>query len=95
MLIDLKLGKLDHSDLGQMQLYVNWYDDNIIQESEDKTIWLILCRENDHFLLKYALPKDNEQIYAKEYQTYLPDRKKLEENLTIYLQKLEKNINTE
>ncbi len=89
VLIDLKLGKLDHSDLWQMQLYVNWYDEHVRQEWEHQTIWLVLCRENDHFLLTYALPKDNEQIYAKEYQTYLPDRKKLEDHLTQYVQQLE------
>lgn len=72
-----------------MTLYVNRYDEHMKQEGENPSIGLILCRENDHFLLKYALPKDNEQIFAQEYKTYLPDRELLQNKLDDYMQTIE------
>lgn len=86
VLIDLKIGKLSHADMGQMTLYVNRYDKNIRQEWENQTIWLILCKEKNDFVLEYALPNDS-TIFAKEYQTYLPNKEQLQQYLQQHLAK--------
>ena len=80
VLIDLKIGELTHQDLWQMQMYVNRYDREIKAEHENKTIGLVLCKVKNDIVLKYTLP-DNEQIFAKEYQLYLPHKEELEKYL--------------
>lgn len=77
VLIDLKIGELTHEDLGQMQMYVNYYDREKRLEDENKTIGLVLCRLKENAIVKYTLPEDNEQIFASEYLTVLPDKEKL------------------
>jgi predicted nuclease of restriction endonuclease-like (RecB) superfamily len=85
VIIDLKIGKLKHQDIGQMQMYVNYYDREIKTEDENPTIGIILCKENDNFVVEYTLPKDNKQIFTNEYKLYLPDKKELKELLKQYL----------
>lgn len=85
VLIDLKIGKLKHQDIGQMQMYVNYYDREIITKNEDPTIGIILCRDNDQFVIEYTLPKSNKQIFSREYKLYLPDKKELRKLLDKYL----------
>ena len=85
MLIDLKIGKLKHQDIGQMQMYVNYYDREIKTETENPTIGIILCKENDDFVIEYTLPEKNKQIFAKEYKLYLPNKKELKKLLEMYL----------
>ncbi len=85
VLIDLKIGKLKHQDIGQMQMYVNYYDREIKTKSENQTIGIILCKENDNFIVEYTLPENNKQIFTKEYKLYLPDKKELKELLKQYL----------
>ncbi|MDR1340640.1 MAG: DUF1016 domain-containing protein [Prevotellaceae bacterium] len=83
VLIDLKIGKLTHQDLGQMQMYVNYYDRFVRLEHENRTIGIILCRDKSDTLVKITLPEDNRHIYASRYKTVLPSReelKKLMEN---------------
>ncbi len=78
LLIDLKIGKLTHQDIGQMQMYVNRYDQEVKTTDENKTIWLILCRENDQVIIKYTIWDDQkDQIFSKEYQLYLPNKEEL------------------
>ncbi|MEM8527995.1 MAG: PDDEXK nuclease domain-containing protein, partial [Bacteroidota bacterium] len=77
VLIDLKIGELTHEDLGQMQMYVNYYDREKKLEHENKTIGLVLCRLKENAIVEYTLPEDNEQIFASEYLTVLPDKEKL------------------
>jgi len=77
ILIDLKIGKLTHKDIGQMQMYVNYFDREIKTNKENPTIGIILCKENDEFVVEYTLPKDNEQIFSKEYKLYLPKKEDL------------------
>lgn len=77
MLIDLKIGDLKHQDIGQMQMYVNFYDREIKLEEENNTIGLILCKEKSQLLIEYTLPKDNEQIFASKYKTVLPSKSEL------------------
>lgn len=74
VLIDLKIGELKHQDIGQMQMYVNYYDREKRLEDENKTIGIILCQDKSEALVKYTLPEDNEQIFASKYFTILPSK---------------------
>jgi len=74
ILIDLKIGGLKHQDLGQMQMYVNYYDREIKSENENKTVGVVLCKEKDDTVVKYTLSENNEQIFAREYKLYLPKK---------------------
>lgn len=80
VLIDLKVDKLTHQDIGQMQMYVNYYDRYEKLEDENPTIGILLCKENNDALVKITLPQDT-NVYASEYKLYLPDKKLLQEKL--------------
>lgn len=77
---DLKIGMLKHQDLGQMQMYVNYYDRYEKQADENPTIGVLLCQDKDDALVELTLPKDS-NIYASQYQLYLPDKKLLQKKL--------------
>ena len=77
VLIDLKIGELKHQDIGQMQMYVNYYDREIRLPDENRTIGLILCQDKSEAVVRYTLPENNEQIFASQYQTVLPSKEKL------------------
>lgn len=79
VLIDLKIGELKHQDIGQMQMYVNYYDREIKLIDENKTIGLILCQNKSEAVVEYTLPENNEQIFASKYQTILPSKEKLKQ----------------
>lgn len=81
VLIDLKIGELKHQDIGQMQMYVNYYDREIRLSDENKTIGLILCQDKSEAVVQYTLPENNEQIFASKYQTVLPSKERLIELL--------------
>jgi predicted nuclease of restriction endonuclease-like (RecB) superfamily len=81
VLIDLKLGKLTHQDLGQMQMYVNYFDRTQRGELENKTIGIVLCSEQNAAMVKITLPEDNEQIIAATYLQYLPSEAELQAEL--------------
>jgi len=81
VLIDLKIGKLTHQDIGQMQMYVNYYDRKIKQADERPTIGIILCKEDNRSVVEFTLPLDNEQIFSKEYKLYLPSKEELKQQL--------------
>ena len=72
VLIDLKIGEVTHQDLGQMQMYVNYYDRCIKLPDENDTIGIIICKDKNDTLVKLTLPKDNNQIFASRYTTILP-----------------------
>lgn len=80
VLIDLKIGKLNHQDLGQMQMYVNYFDRYVKTKVENPTIGIILCRKNREALVDITLPK-GANIHAKEYQLYLPSKEELRQKL--------------
>ena len=80
VLFDLKIGKLTHQDLGQMQMYVNYYDRYEKTEDEDPTIGVLLCQQKSDALVELTLPADA-NIYASKYELYLPDKKELQEKL--------------
>jgi predicted nuclease of restriction endonuclease-like (RecB) superfamily len=82
VLIDLKLGKLTHQDLGQMQMYVNYFDRYQRVEHEAHTIGIVLCSDKNDAMVKITLPEGNEQIVAARYQTYLPTEAELRAELT-------------
>lgn len=84
VLIDLKTDKLSHQDLGQMQMYVNYYDRYEKQDYENPTIGILLCKEKKDTLIELTLPKDA-NIYASEYKLYLPDKKLLQQKLQEWL----------
>ncbi len=80
VVFDLKIGMLKHQDLGQMQMYVNYYDRYEKQADENPTIGVLLCQDKDDALVELTLPKDS-NIYASQYQLYLPDKKLLQKKL--------------
>jgi len=80
VLFDLKIGKLTHQDLGQMQMYVNYYDRYEKTADENPTIGVLLCQQKSDALVELTLPADS-NIYASKYELYLPDKKELQEKL--------------
>lgn len=88
VLFDLKIGKLKHQDLGQMQMYVNYYDRYEKTEEENPTIGILLCRDKNDSLVELTLPKDA-NIYAAKYELYLPDKKLLQKKLEQWLKEEE------
>ena len=79
VLVDLKREKLKHQDIGQMQMYVNYYDREVKLEDENPTIGLLLCTDKTDAMVKYTLPKDNKQIFAAKYKTILPGKSELKQ----------------
>ena len=90
VLIDLKTGKLSHQDLGQMQMYVNYYDRHVKQEFEKPTIGILLCERKNDTLVELTLPKDA-NIYAAAYQLYLPDKALLQAKVKEWIEEFEEN----
>lgn len=80
VLIDLKIGKLTHQNLGQMQMYVNYFDRYVKTDGENATIGIILCKQKNEALVEITLPKDA-NIHAREYQLYLPSKEELRQKL--------------
>jgi Uncharacterized conserved protein len=85
VLFDLKLGDLTHQDLGQMQMYVNYYDRYEKTTEENPTVGILLCQEKSDALVELTLP-ENVNIYASKYELYLPDKKLLQEKLKQWTQ---------
>ena len=77
VVIDLKNGKLKHQDIGQMQMYVNYYDRYVKLPEENKTIGILLCREKNDSVVNMTLPEGNDQIFAGKYETILPSKNEL------------------
>jgi len=82
VLLDLKIGELKHQDIGQMQMYVNYYDREIKLDDEGNTIGLILCQNKSESVVKYTLPENNKQIFASKYKTVLPSKEDLKKLMT-------------
>ena len=90
VLIDLKTGKLTHQDLGQMQMYVNYYDRHVRQVFKKPTIGILLCESKSDALVELTLPKDA-NIYASKYQLYLPDKATLQSKLRQWIDEFNEN----
>jgi len=86
VIIDLKIGKLTHQDIGQMQMYVNYFDRVIKTETENKTIGIILCKQNNKTVVEFTLPPDQEQIFSREYKLYLPNKEDLRKQLELNIE---------
>lgn len=89
VIIDLKLGDLTHQDIGQMQMYVNYYTREMMNEGDNPPIGIVLCADKSEQVVKYTLPEDNNQIFASKYKLYLPTEEefKKELNLENYVKK--------
>jgi len=77
ILIDLKIGRLKHQDIGQMQMYVNYYDRQIKLPDENPTIGIVLCRDKKDAMVEMMLPEENKRIFAGKYKTVLPSKDEL------------------
>jgi len=89
VIIDLKVGKLTHTDLGQMQLYVHYYDREIVEPTDNPTIGLILCTDKNDAVVRYVLDEANQQIFASRYQFHLPSEESLRQELAREVARLE------
>ncbi|TAK40822.1 MAG: DUF1016 domain-containing protein [Saprospiraceae bacterium] len=81
VLIDLKIGELTHGDIGQMDMYVRYYEDRMRIADDNPTIGIILCSEKDDAIVKYSVLEDNRQLFASKYMLYLPTVEELAEEL--------------
>lgn len=77
VLIDLKTDELTHQDLGQMQMYVNYYTREMMNPDDNPPIGIVLCADKNDTVVKYTLPENNSQIFASKYMTYLPTEEEL------------------
>lgn len=89
VIIELKTHKITHEDIGQLQMYVNYYNRNEKAPDENPTIGILLCADKNDLLVKYTLPENNNTILASKYQLYLPTEKQLAEQLRIELQEFD------
>ncbi len=81
VLIDLKVGKITHQDVGQMDMYVRMYDELKRTEGDNPTIGIVLCSETDADIARYSILQGNEQIFASKYKLYLPSEAQLRQEI--------------
>lgn len=81
LIIDLKAEPLTHQDIGQMDMYVRYFEEKMRQETDNPTIGLILCTEKDKTIVKYSLLNDSNQIFASKYMLYLPTEQELKKEI--------------
>ena len=92
LLIDLKIGKLTHQDIGQMDSYIRMFDDKYITDDDNPTIGLILCAKHNETIAKYSVLKDNKQLFASKYLLYLPSEEELKQEIEKEYKLLEANM---
>ncbi|HAZ06605.1 MAG TPA: DUF1016 domain-containing protein [Acetobacterium sp.] len=94
VIIDLKVGKLTHQDIGQMQMYVNYYTREMRNEGDNLPIGIILCADKSESVVKYTLPENNNQIFTSKYKLYMPTEEELKQELEKEQQllEIEKNL---
>jgi predicted nuclease of restriction endonuclease-like (RecB) superfamily len=80
-LIDLKIGKLSHKDIGQMDFYIRYFEKEEKQKGDNPTIGLILCSEKNETMVKYTVLEDSDKIYASKYKLYIPSEEELKNEL--------------
>ncbi len=91
VLIDLKIGKLTHENLGQMQMYINYYDRHVKLDDENPSIGIIFCKTKNEALVELTLP-ENVNVFAQRYQLYLPSKEELREKLIEWSKETEEEI---
>ncbi|WNY25393.1 PDDEXK nuclease domain-containing protein [Methanolapillus millepedarum] len=94
VLIDLKVGKLTHQDLGQMQMYVHYFTREMMNEGDNLPIGIVLCADKTDAVVRYTLPVDNSQIYASKYKLYLPTEEELKNEIETQQHLIELNKET-
>lgn len=82
VLVDLKIGKLRHQDIGQRQMYINYYDRFVRQDFEKPSVGIIICKDKSDAVIEITLPEDNKQIFAAQYKLYLPTKAQLKKLIT-------------
>lgn len=83
VLIDLKIGDLSHQDLGQMQMYVNYYTRELMNEGDNPPVGIVLCADKSDAIVKYTLAEENNQIYASKYKLYMPTEEEFKKELKL------------
>ena len=78
VVFELKTRKMEHKDLGQLQMYVNYFDREIRDENDNKTIGILLCSDKNDKVVKYTLPEENQTIFTSKFKLYLPSKEELE-----------------
>ena len=81
VLIDLKVGDLTHQDLGQMQMYVHYYERELMNEGDNPPIGIVLCADKSESVVRFTLPENETQIFASKYKLYLPSEEELLQEL--------------
>lgn len=81
LVIDLKVGELTHQDIGQIDMYVRYFEDQVRQKDDNPTIGLILCTEKNKTVVKYSVLNESKQLFASQYKTYLPSEKQLRKEI--------------
>ena len=81
VLFDLKIDQLTHQDVGQMQMYVNYYTREMMNEGDNLPIGIVLCADKSESVVRYTLPEDNHQIFTSKYKLYLPSEEELRQEL--------------
>ena len=82
VLIDLKIGKISHADIGQMNMYLNYFKEEENSSEDNEPIGIVLSAEKDSFLVKYALGGISNNLFVSKYLLYLPDKKELENHIS-------------
>ena len=90
VLIDFKIGDLTPQDLGQIQMYVNYYTREMKNEANNPPIGIVLCADKSDSVVRYTLPEENNQIFASKYKLYLPTEEELKRELEIEYEILER-----
>ena len=93
VIFDIKMDKITHQDLGQLQMYVNYYDRDMKADFENPTIGVLLCADKNDAVVKYSLPLSNQQIFASKYQLHLPSEMQLLEEIKKELARFKKDRN--
>ena len=89
VLIDLKIGDLTHQDLGQMQMYVHYYERELMNEGDNPPIGIVLCADKSDAVVRYTLPEGETQVFASKYKLYLPSEEELLKELKREYQAME------
>lgn len=89
VLIDLKIGDLTHQDLGQMQMYVHYYERELMNEGDNPPIGIVLCADKSDAVVRYTLPEGETQVFASKYKLYLPTEEELLKELKKEYQAME------
>ena len=92
VLIDLKTDDLTHQDLGQMQMYVNYYMRELMNEGDNPPIGIVLCADKSDSIVEYTLPEDNDQVFAAKYLPYLPSKEELARELSAEYRAIDKAV---